>query len=139
MKKLLIGTAALACFSVNAAEEDINPWKHCGIGAIIFDDNGTAAALSNIIWDLGTTAVSSQISSESSCEGKRTKTAMFIQDNFKQVMEQTSEGEGEHIDVMLEMLEVDSEQKATIIANLRSKISSDTQPEGYYHLLVAAI
>jgi hypothetical protein len=139
MKKLLIATAAVACFSANAAEEDINPWKHCGIGALIFDDNGTAAALSNIIWDLGTTAVSSQISSESSCEGNRTKTAMFIQDNFKQVMEQTTEGEGKHIDAMLEMLEVDSEKRETIIANLRAKISADTQPEGYYNLLVAAI
>ena len=33
------------------AQENINPWKHCGIGAIIFDDNGTAAAISNVIWE----------------------------------------------------------------------------------------
>ena len=78
-KKLAIAaTLMTATLSGQAmAQENINPWKHCGIGAIIFDDNGTAAAISNIIWDLGTTAVSSKVSSADSCEGKLVTAAVF--------------------------------------------------------------
>ncbi|MCC5879985.1 MAG: DUF3015 domain-containing protein, partial [Idiomarina sp.] len=45
------------------AVDDINPWQHCGIGAMIFDDNTTAAAVSNVIWDSGTTAFTSATAS----------------------------------------------------------------------------
>ena len=76
MKKhtLIAAAIAVAGLSSNAMADDhmekVNPWKQCGIGAMIFDDNGTAAAISNIIWDLGTTALSTKISSEESCNGK---------------------------------------------------------------------
>ena len=64
IKKITLATTLMAALlSGNAmAQDDINPWKHCGIGAMIFDDNGAAAAISNIIWDLGTTALSTKIS-----------------------------------------------------------------------------
>ncbi|WP_235956226.1 hypothetical protein [Grimontia sedimenti] len=51
---------------------------------MIFNDIPAAAGISNVIWDLGTTAVSSNISSQETCEGSRVKAAMFIQDNFDQ-------------------------------------------------------
>ncbi len=143
MKKIASIALAVAALSSNAfaqSETDkINPWKHCGIGAAIFDDNGTAAAISNIIWDLGTTAISSKISSEDSCEGQRTKAAMFIQDNFDAVLEQTAMGEGEHVNAMLEILEVNDESKAEVIAAIRTSVNAQTQPEAYYHAVIAAI
>ncbi|MBI3771765.1 MAG: hypothetical protein HY272_03590 [Gammaproteobacteria bacterium] len=36
-----------------------NPWLDCGIGAMIFTETKWAAVTSNVIWDLGTTAVTS--------------------------------------------------------------------------------
>ena len=110
MKKLtlcaLIASTLLAGNAIAEEKPTINPWKHCGIGAMIFDDNGAAAAISNVIWDLGTTAVSSKVSSEDSCDGKEVKTAQFIQDNYDQVIEETSQGAGIHLTSMLNMLKL---------------------------------
>lgn len=143
MKKITLVALIVASCSTNVLAEDstskINPWKHCGIGAMIFDDNTTAAAISNIIWDLGTTAISTRVSSEESCKGKRTEVGMFIQDNFDTVLEQTSSGNGEHLDAMLDILEVSDASKAEIIVSVRSAIDADTSPESYYNALIAAI
>ena len=143
MKKIASIALTVAALSSSAFAQDkvepVNPWKHCGIGAAIFDDNGTAAALSNVIWDLGTTAISSKVSSEDSCTGKRTKVAMFIQDNFDAVLEQTAMGEGEHVNAMLDILEVANENKAAVVAAVRGSVNAETQPEAYYNAVIAAI
>lgn len=75
-KTLLIFCLSLVGVSSTANSQEINAWKHCGIGAMIFNDNETAAAISNVIWDLGTTALSSKISSQESCEGAAAQTAV---------------------------------------------------------------
>lgn len=142
MKKVALVLAAVAGISSNVAmAEDINPWKHCGLGAMVFDDNGTAAAISNLIWDLGTTAISSKVSSEDSCEGQRVAAAQFIQDNFKTVIEQTSVGEGTHLNAMLDILAVADENKADVIASVRSAVAANQnmQPEAFYSVVIAAI
>ncbi|HCB16828.1 MAG TPA: DUF3015 domain-containing protein [Alteromonas sp.] len=146
-KKLAIAaTLMTATLSGQAmAQENINTWKHCGIGAIIFDDNGTAAAISNIIWDLGTTAVSSKVSSADSCEGKLVTAAVFIQDNFKKVMEETSQGEGEHLVAMMDILGVEQAERANVIAAVRADMAivmaanAETSPQTYYNAVVANI
>lgn len=143
MKKLASILVAVSALSTNAFAqenvENINAWKHCGIGAAIFDDNGTAAALSNVIWDLGTTALSSQISSEDSCSGKRAVVAVFIQNNFNSVLEQTAMGEGEHVNAMLEILEVEENDKASVIAAVRESVNAETEVDAYYSAVMAAI
>ena len=148
MKKLTLCTFVTSTLLVGnvIAEEKttINPWKHCGIGAMIFDDNGTAAAISNIIWDLGTTAVSSKISSDGSCEGKEVKTAQFIQDNYTQVIEETSQGSGLHLTAMLNMLDVEENQQPLIIKAIRSEMIdkveiSQNNPEAYYNVVMDSL
>lgn len=147
IKKITLATTLVAALiSGNAmAEENINPWKHCGIGAMIFDDNGAAAAISNIIWDLGTTALSTKISSEESCKGKRATAALFIQTNYNQVIEETSQGTGEHLTAMLEILDVQQDQHQQVITKVRANVaqamSADNtlNAEAYYNAVVAAI
>ena len=131
--------ATVALSSTHAlADEDINPWKHCGIGAMIFDDNGTAAAISNIIWDLGTTAVSSKLTSADSCEGKRVQTAMFIQKSFNNVLEETAKGEGEYISAMLGMMDCRQEDYATIMSGVRLDVVNQVSQAGYEAMAVSA-
>lgn len=146
MKKLTIATlVATTLLSTNVlAESKMNPWKECGIGAMIFDDNGTAAAISNIIWDLGTTAVSSKISSEDSCNGMNVAAAKFIQNNYNVVIEETSQGSGEHLSTMLNILEVDKADHAKAIASIRSEMASKvvakkSTPENYYNVVMSSI
>lgn len=144
-KITLCALAASSLLAGNAMADEkasINPWKHCGIGAMIFDENGVAAAISNVIWDLGTTAVSSKISSEDSCEGKEVKTAQFIQDNYNQVIEETSQGSGIHLTTMLDMLEVDSAQQPEILSSIRTDMAdkvanNQANPQAYYNVVIS--
>ena len=138
----LVASTLLAGNAMAEGKTKINPWKHCGIGAMIFDDNGTAAAISNIIWDLGTTAVSSKITSEDSCEGVEVKAAQFIQNNYNQVLEETSQGTGEHVTAMLDILEVEASQQPQVIASIRTKMATkvaaeQATPEAYYNVVMA--
>jgi hypothetical protein len=107
MKKTLklVGIASLvtAAFSFNT-QADINPWQECGIGAMIFPDNGTASAISNIIWDLGTTAVTSASASEDSCKGASIVAAQFINDTYNELEEDIVKGNGAHLTAMMSMM-----------------------------------
>ncbi|MDF3124246.1 DUF3015 family protein [Rheinheimera sp. 1928-s] len=130
--------------SVQAQSGSINPWKHCGIGAMIFDDNGTAAAISNIIWDLGTTAVSSNISSDSSCKGSRVAAAQFINDTIVTIEEETVTGRGDHLTAMLNMMGCEAEAHPAIIDQVRTDLDLDIEEktakaEAYYLQLDAKV
>lgn len=132
MKKI-IGAAALLLLtttSVQADEEKLNPWQQCGIGAMIFPENGVAAAISNIIWDLGTTAVTSASASEDSCDGARTKTAMFINETYSQLEDEIVQGEGAHLTAMMTMMSCDataaSEIRSEVATNVLSSVASDS-------------
>ena len=68
---LLLVFSAFSVVHSEEVESIENAYVQCGIGAAIFKNNKTAAIISNIIWDLGTTAISSQTSSPETCEGKK--------------------------------------------------------------------
>ena len=139
MKLSLVVAASAVILSLAAptaqAQQKINPWKHCGIGAMIFDDNGAAAAISNIIWDLGTTAVTSNISSQESCEGVKVAAAQFINDSIVNLEEETVVGEGQHLTAMLNMMGCDTTAHPAIINAVRADLDvseSNNKAEAYY-------
>ncbi len=143
LKTVVALTTALLTTNVMAAEQ-LNPWKDCGIGAAIFKHNDYAAIVSNVIWDLGTTAVTSQKFAPEYCEGASAKTAMFIQDNFDKVLEETSQGSGEHLNAMLSMLEVEAGQQAASIEKIRAEVgtqvaSNTATPESFYNAVISNI
>jgi hypothetical protein len=127
MIKKCLSVAVLASVFITPpvqANGGMNPWQQCGIGAMIFPGNGTAAAISNIIWDLGTTAVSSNISSAESCKGANVKTAQFIQHTFPILEQEIAEGEGEYISAMLNIRGCKSAVHQQIITTVRSDFAS---------------
>jgi len=150
MKKVLTIalTAALMSPFASAAQNDLNAWTKCGIGAMVFEHNDTAAAISNVIWDLGTTAVSSKLSSVENCNGKGAKTAMYIKQSFNNIIEETAQGEGQHLTAMLDMYDVAEQQRSATIAALRAQsaemvssddyvnASSSDKAQAYYTALV---
>ncbi|MEN3159433.1 DUF3015 family protein [Alkalimonas sp. NCh-2] len=145
MKKLLaVASLIVASATVSTttqAEEQMNPWTHCGIGAMIFDKNTTAAAISNIIWDLGTTAVSSNISSKDACKGQRVAAAQFLQDTIAQVEEETVIGEGVHLTTVLNLMGCDAAVHPALIGEMRSQLDLNTEAkaETYFTQLEASI
>ena len=79
--KLLSLAAVLGSALLTApvqARDFADIYTECGLGAMIAPNNGTVAAVTNVTWDLGTTAVSSNVSSEDSCSGGKKKTAAYI-------------------------------------------------------------
>lgn len=113
--------ATLASVSAPQAEAagTINPWQHCGIGAIIFPNHGIVAAISNITWDLGTTAVISATLSEETCGTELFRTGQFINENYEQIETELAIGEGKHLNTMLSMMGSDEKDHAQLIQQVR--------------------
>jgi len=109
----------------------LNPWIDCGIGAMFFADTSWAAASSNIIWDLGTTAVTSNSSSQNTCNSTKAKTAMFVGTTYANLEEETVKGKGEHLQVMLSMMGCESNSHQSIISNVRSGFTAQLQNPEY--------
>jgi hypothetical protein len=131
MKKMILSSVFITVLALTstvtkaANSNKINPWKHCGIGAMIFNENGAAAAISNIIWDLGTTAVSSNISSKDNCEGANVKTAMFIQATMSSLEQDIAIGEGDYVNAMLQLRGCSADKNNEIIKAVRKAYSNE--------------
>lgn len=108
-----------------------NLWRQCGIGGMIFRETGWAAITSNIIWDLGTTATTSEISSDGTCEGKAGNTAQFVNTTYANLEEETAVGSGTHLDTMLNILGCDDSAKPAIIDSLRNNLQSEISAADY--------
>lgn len=139
MKKALIAAsiavatlAAAAPASAQVNEENINPWRHCGIGAAIFTDNPTAAAISNIIWDSGTTAVTSATASPNSCSGEEVQVAQFIDQTYDLLAMETAIGEGEHLAALFALK--GCEASAGMIESLRGDLATLTADESFSNM-----
>lgn len=73
-------------------------YTQCGIGGIIFGRiNNILAVISNVTWDLGTTAVLSDSLSPQLCGGQITARAVFIKENFPSIEQDLASGRGEHL------------------------------------------
>ncbi len=127
ISSLMVGALAVATMSsapVKAENtKELNPWQDCGIGAMIFPANGVAAAISNIIWDLGTTAVSSNISSQESCDSRKAKTAMFIKATLPALEQEVATGEGDYVTAMLELRGCEVSSHTAIVDAVRKDIA----------------
>ena len=143
MLKATLSAAVLAgaFLAAPAQAQNINPWQQCGIGAMIFPDNGAAAAVSNIIWDLGTTAVSTKISSQESCAGANVKTAMFIQQTFPVLEQEIAQGEGEYVAAMLNVRGCDATAHADIVTAIRNDYAQQpaTDAQSLYNIVESKV
>jgi len=99
-----------------------NPYSDCGTGAAIFSGLPALAATSNVIWDVGTTAVISATASPETCQGANAQTAQFIFDTYDNIVEQTAQGSGEHLTAMLNILGCPQETHAQIISEVRKGV-----------------
>lgn len=133
----LLVTAVALTVSAQAGENEtkkpgssVNPFSHCGIGAAIFE-NDTAAAISNVIWDLGTTAMTSGISSPQTCNGKDVAAAQFIHETYTNLEEETAQGQGQHITAMLNILGCEATSHSAITNSIRVDFAQDVGAKDY--------
>jgi len=147
LSSIIVGALSLATAgSATAAEKaannkKLNPWSDCGIGAMIFKQNGAAAAISNIIWDLGTTAVTSNVSSQHTCESDNAKTAMFIKATLPALEQDIAVGEGEYLTAMLETRGCEASSHSAIIEAIREDLvaAPNKDAEALYNTVEAQV
>ncbi len=131
MKKVVLFLSLTVLCQISLSKE-LNPWQHCGLGAIIFPETPVGAAISNITSDLGTTAVLSKLLSEESCAGNpASQAAIFIYDSYADLEEETLKGEGQHVAALLEIYNCDAEAKIQVKSGLQSKFVNDLSQQDY--------
>ncbi|MFQ3190436.1 MAG: hypothetical protein ACI936_001568 [Paraglaciecola sp.] len=131
MKKIITTAAAMIALSLASPHSfakdsnvKLNPWQDCGLGAMVFPDNGVAAAISNVIWDLGTTAVTSASASKDNCNATRVQTARFITESLPNLEEDIVKGEGQHLTAMLNLMGCEVAQQSVVRTAIRNDFSS---------------
>lgn len=101
MKKQAMAAAVVTLLSLGAgaaqARDFADIYTECGLGAMIAPNNSAVAAVTNVTWDLGTTAISSNISSADSCQGGKKKVAALLLNSHAQVESDLAKGEGQHL------------------------------------------
>lgn len=122
-------------FSADAADKvpgsGPNPYSDCGIGAALFTDIKWAAVTSNVIWDLGTTAVTSATASPETCSGKRLAAAIFIKDTYDLLAEETAKGKGEHLTAALNLFECAAVHQGAAAEQIRNEMAVFVTSSGY--------
>ncbi|MBU2541142.1 MAG: DUF3015 domain-containing protein [Candidatus Omnitrophica bacterium] len=111
------------------AREFADIYTECGIGAMIAPRNEAVAAVTNVTWDLGTTAISSNISCPDTCAGGQEKVASFIYDSYEALERDLASGSGEYLDALMVLAGYDSqaEQKVTeALRNAFAKLVADS-------------
>jgi hypothetical protein len=117
---IALGTTSVSAQDTTTIE---NAFSQCGIGAAIFTKNETAAIISNVIWDLGTTAFSSQTSSPESCAGSTTTAALFINETYPVLEEQFVKGSGSHVAALMEIMQCDTSAQSAIVSSVQNELS----------------
>ena len=125
----LLAAAVLAGNAQGREFGDI--YMECGLGAMIFPTNNTMAAISNVTWDLGTTAVSSDASSADSCKGKVVAAADFINKSHASLETDLAVGEGQHLSALLNVMGCDAGSHAQISSSLRGDFAEAVRSTGY--------
>ncbi len=108
-----------------------NPFVDCGIGAALFPSTHWAAVSSNVIWDVGTTALTSATASPETCSGKTMEAAIFINDTYESLVEEVAKGEGENVTALLNILDCSSNQHGVTTSVIRSSLGDVVASPAY--------
>lgn len=141
MKKLAFAVAAasvLSMTSVQAQDRDFGQiYTDCGLGGLIgaqIEDKSTAnvmAIITNVTWDLGTTAISSNLTTPESCANNKAKMAAFIYETYPQIEADLAAGEGEHLTALLSIAGCNTSAQAQVVEGLRADLAGSASSEAY--------
>jgi hypothetical protein len=128
--KLVISIFAVMAMIGTASAERVfaEIYKECGLGAMFFPSDPIIAVITNVTWDLGTTAVSSELTSPASCSGDSSMMAAFLLNAHPQVEQDLAVGEGPYLSSMVSLMDCKGNETAATLA-LREQFSSVTSNE----------
>ena len=118
---VIMAILALVAFSQPCMARDFGEiFEECGIGAMIAPRSPGVAAVTNVTWDSGTTAISSDITCPDACAGGKEKLASFIYDSYAPLEKDLASGSGTYLDALTVLLGYDSQAKEAFIEALRN-------------------
>lgn len=128
---LAASTALLLIPSVASAKASAfgKIYTQCGLGGLIgsaIDHKTTSqviAVVTNITWDLGTTASTSYFSSQDTCKNKATKVAAFINQSYEKLEKDIASGDGKYLDALAGLALDESMSKSEYTTTLRENFS----------------
>lgn len=106
-------------------------YTDCGIGAMIAPETDAVAAVTNVTWDLGTTAISSNISSPSTCRGGKARMASLIYSTYPSMESDIAAGEGENLKSLVALAGCDTGHSARYIHALRQDFAKKAGVDSY--------
>lgn len=104
MKKLaaLLFASTMVMAQGAYAQRDFGQiYVECGLGALIAPNTAWVAVVTNITWDLGTTAISSELSTPESCKGGDSQAAAFIHESYEPLAMDLAQGNGDHLAALM--------------------------------------
>ena len=119
----VVALSLLAFSQPSVAREFVDIYTQCGLGAMIAPTNGGVAAITNVTWDSGTTAISSTSVRQIPARGKA-KTAAFIHESYGHIEKDLARGSGSHLDALLTLSGCRTEARGAISAALRKDFST---------------
>ena len=128
---VLAGAAVLIATVNVQAREFADIYTECGLGALIAPNNAAVAAVTNVTWDLGTTAILSNATSEDTCEGSKSKTALYIHQAYPSIESDLASGEGKSLTALMEIAAIDESSQGEYAAELRRQFAQLVSVEGY--------
>lgn len=136
MRKLIFTATAAAAVLLTAAQpaaarEFADIYTECGLGAMIAPNNGAVAAVTNVTWDLGTTAISSNASSPESCQGAKPKKAAFVHDAYAQIEKDLARGAGQHLSALMTLSGCSAQAQPQLAVALRQDFAAVAARDGY--------
>lgn len=131
---LAISVASVVATPAAAQNKGPNPYSDCGIGSALFPKVPVAAVLSNVIWDIGTTAVISAVSSPETCNGARYTAALYINETYARLEVEAAKGEGEYLTALASVMQCDAQAAPVLNRTLRASLSSTLSAPGFTEL-----
>lgn len=116
------------------AREFADIYEECGLGAMIAPKNPAVAAVTNVTWDSGTTAISSNISSPSTCSGGKETTAAFINESYESLESDLASGSGTYLDTLTTLIGCEPQSREEYVIALRNDFSKMVAEPGYSNL-----
>ena len=133
MKKVLLTLALMATFSMGVQAENVNMVKHCGVGAMVSPDDGTVAAIVNVLFS-PYSSTTTYISSRDMCVTPKAAAAHFIHNTYSSIETDTVSGEGENLTAALTIMGCEESKHAELSASIREGFASDVLSSDYSDL-----
>jgi len=123
--------ASLTLAQTATAREFADIYIDCGLGAVIAPRTPVVAAITNVTFDLGTTAISSDISSPETCSGGQARMAAFVHDAYESLEVELAAGEGKYLDSLTALAGIEQDDKAAFVQNVRKQFAQSVAAADY--------